>query len=168
MALKTADYIAMGRRGATEPLYAIPELKEGSWQHKAFMVGRNTALNEAKGMSPHEASNQALGIKSGRLATEPPNQQRAAKESSLRPPGKRQPLPAGHPALAYFEGWPPAAVEHVRFLAMEIADEKSLARQNRLLRSFERISRRHKLREAFDGGSSWKEAASDLMRAAVQ
>lgn len=85
---------------------------------------------------------QCPDSKTGLLGCEDGPREKSAP-NSLRKPGKPQPLPAGHPAHKYFEGWPSAAVEHVRFLALQLADESNPARQKRLMKSFGRVYKRH-------------------------
>lgn len=184
MTLNTQHYLDLGRAHAKVGLSRPRTMKAGSWQYQAFMAGYKTQMGIQSGLTPLEASKEAL---SGRIVSEQPSLQVIPKGSSLWPAGKSQscgcypegdgsdvqcpnpktgrvlcdpnhekprpnslrktgkpaPLPESHPAHAYFQGWPPAAVEHVRFLASELADEKSVTRQKRLMKSFGRVYKRH-------------------------
>ncbi len=151
MSATRADYENNGRQAFKSGLSlagATETRKPGTWQYGAIVDGWRRASQE------HQKALHASG-KSGVRETPPKTKivlekavldgdvvfkQRFAPTAYKLP----APLPEGHPAANAFDGWPGAAKEHLRQLACSIADAPTVGRQERLMRSFNRVSRRWK------------------------
>jgi len=151
MSATRADYENSGRqafKAGLSLLGATEKRKPGTWQYAAIVDGWQAARQD------HQ---KALGAAGKAQAGETPPKakivlekvvtdgktvfkQRFAPTAYKLPP----PLPEGHPAADAFKDWPAGAREHVRQLANELAEAETTKRQDRLMRSFNRVARRWK------------------------
>ncbi len=110
------DYKAAGARHQRDPLGNPTSYRKGvdvSWQAKAFWEGHDAEKAKASSGKLHHAEPTPLAEALARRSNE------------------------------HFKLWPPAAAEHFRMLAEDLAAEQNLTRMERLNKAITRMHKRY-------------------------